>query len=156
MMKRPTRITVLAMLAAISGNGCATAGERPDGEVPASNREFVAADVGRNAGVVLSTDLRVQELLRRGEQEEALRALNSAYLYQISLLREFDRELSGDERHVRLRNKVVEKLKRLWLAHPPEYLDEASAAFIEATCATIPDCPPGKLVGRKPLPDEPR
>jgi hypothetical protein len=115
-----------------------------------------ATDVGRNAAIVLAESLNVQDLLDAGNTSDARSSLESTYLYQLSLLRHFDAQLSNDERHVRIRNKVVEKLQRRWLNAPPDYLDDESALFLEGICRTIPECPVGKVKPKKPLPDIPK
>jgi hypothetical protein len=101
------------------------------------------------------TDIQVQELIRNGRLDEAQRTLDAAYLYQLHLLMEFDPLLAGDERHTRVRNKLVKMLQMQWMRYPPQYLDEPSAAYLQQVCSTIPDCPPGKVVGQRPLSEVP-
>lgn len=113
-------------------------------------------DVGRNAAIVLAGNLHVQELVDAGNLSEARSNLESSYLYQLTLLRHFDAQLRDDERHIRIRNKVVEKLQTRWLKEPPDYLDDESASFLEAVCRTIAQCPSGKVKPKKPLPEMPK
>jgi len=117
------------------------------------NSDLAASDIGRNAAVVLTSSLHVQDLIRQGKLDEASRVLDSSYLYQLKLMEAFDRELSGDERYIQLRNRLVEKLQRAWLQTPPRYIDEQSAAYLERICASLPDCPRGRVKGREPIPE---
>lgn len=147
-MARAVSMGVLLLLASLWGWGLT-------GEAAVSRDQFDASDpaqLGRNAATTTLLYLRVQDLLRRGQTDEALSALDTGYLLQLTLLRVHDRELAHDELHIRARNRIVTQLKKMWLEHPPEYLDEGSAEFIETTCATLPDCPRGKIVPRKPIP----
>jgi hypothetical protein len=109
-------------------------------------------DLGRNAAITTLNGLKVQSLIRDGKTDEAVEFIDSTYLQQLMLLREFDERLSADEQHVRLRNRIVVTLQREWLQHPPRYLDELSAEYLERTCSRIPNCPRGRIKGREEIP----
>lgn len=115
--------------------------------------EFAVSDIGRNAAITTLSGLHVQQLIREGKSDEALGFLDSTYLHQLTLLRLFDFELAGDQRFLKLRNRIVETLQREWLQSPPRYLDGPSAEYLERVCATIPQCSPGRVKGLEPLPD---
>jgi hypothetical protein len=117
--------------------------------------DHTVLDIGRNAAIAMVSDIKAQSLIREGKLDEAQRVLDGSYLYELHLLAEFDHALAGDERHMRLRNKVVEQLQREWLRHPPQYLDDASAAYLEKICSTIPSCPRGRVAGQRPLSEVP-
>lgn len=119
------------------------------------DNEFELADIGRNAANTTLSGLDVQRLIRDGKTEQALDSLNSSFLLQLALIRHFDAELANDDLHVRVRNKLVVMLQRQWLARPPRYLDDASAAFLLRICSTLPDCPATRIVPREPLPEFP-
>jgi hypothetical protein len=117
------------------------------------SRLFTVPDIGRYAALTLDNHNRVEVLIREGKLDDALNLLDVRNLFEISLMAEFDHALATDERHVRLRNQVVKGLQREWLERPPQYIDDASAAFLERICSTIPDCPRGRVVGQHPIQD---
>jgi hypothetical protein len=142
------RVLTLAVLASAVVSACASN--------TGGAQEFERDDVGRNAAIVLAGNLKVQESLELNKIEEAHSILETGYLFQLTLLRTFDTRLSNDELHVRLRDSLVEALQRRWLKSPPEYLDDESAVFLERVCSSIPNCPKGRIVPRRPLPEFPK
>lgn len=116
-------------------------------------RDFSLRDVGSDATIVTLNTLRAQRMIREGKYDDAIEYLNSTQLYQLALVRIFDAHMVEDERNLRLRNKLVTELQEEWLQHPPKYLDDAAAEYLERICATIAGCPRGRIQPRAPLPD---
>jgi hypothetical protein len=114
--------------------------------------DYSVADVGRNATLTMMNSLHVQGLVRDGKTDEALAFIDSTYLHDVYLLMAFDSQIASEPSFLRLRNSIVVRLQRQWLQNPPQYIVEEEARYLERVCATIPECPAGRVRGRETPP----
>jgi hypothetical protein len=112
---------------------------------PGPTNEQLRKEIGIEAVLTAYADTAVEKRIRDGKVDDAMQLLTAEYMRVLPRLREFDAEIAS-EPHVReLRDRVVKTLQTRWLKDPPTYLDDASAEYLERTCATIPGCPKGRV-----------
>jgi hypothetical protein len=145
MLERVAGVIVVATCVLV---GCRTAPQ----VVEQRDGDYSVADIGRNATLTMMNSLHVQGLVRDGKTDEALEILDSSYLHDLSLLMAFDSQIASEPSFLRLRNSIVLRLQRQWLQYPPRYMVDEEAQYLERVCATIPECPAGRVHGRETPP----
>jgi hypothetical protein len=116
--------------------------------VSASENETVditVQEISRIAASNVASLLKARELLEAGELDDLRELINARLAADLAYLQLYDGILSSDKNFSRLRDKIVPKLKQLWLREPPEFLNEESIRFIEDHCKRLQECPVGEL-----------
>jgi len=109
-----------------------------------SNQHSVK-EIGLNAVLTATILVGIQKRIRAGKPDEAMHLIAAEYSRLLPLMREFDSEIAREPTFRELRDRTVRSLQIHWLKEPPMYLDEESAEYLERTCATIPECPKGRV-----------
>ena len=112
---------------------------------PGPAKQHSVKEIGFNAVISTAFLDGIQRRIRDGKTDEALDLIDAEYLRLLPQLREFDAEIARDPTYRKLRDRTVKSLQIRWLTQSPMYLDEQSAEYLERTCATIPDCPKGRV-----------
>ena len=106
-----------------------------------SPQDAVGPITGRYAATNLAHNLHVQQLIRAGKTEAALRVLDSSLHQDVYFMQQAEPVMPEGDVYFRLRDRDLVRLKHHWLAHSPKSPHEDIVDYIEATCARIPDCP---------------
>jgi hypothetical protein len=122
---------------------------------PAPSNQHSLKEIGVNALLTTAVLGGIQKRIRDGKLDQAMELIDAEYLRLLPQLREFDAELMREPTFRKLRDRTVKNLQTRWLKEPPMYLDEQSAEYLERTCATIPECPKGRVHPLKELPPLP-
>ena len=106
-----------------------------------SPQDVVGPIEGRNAATRLAENLHVQQLIRAGKTDAALRVLDSSLSGDVYFMQQAEPVMPEGDVFFRLRDRDLVRLKRHWLAYPPTGAREDIVDYVEATCARSPDCP---------------
>ena len=128
-----TLIALSCVLLAAAAAGCADSTAH-------SSQETVGEIAGGNAATSLTENLHVQQLIRDGKTDDALRMLESSLHSHVYFMQQAEPAMPADHVFFRLRDRELLKLKRHWLAYPPAWAHEDVVQYVEATCARSPDC----------------
>lgn len=142
-------IAFACVLAAAAASGCADSTAH-------STQDAVGAIAGRNAATNLTENLHLQQLIRDGKTDDALRLLESSLHQQVYFMQRAEPAMPEGDVFFRLRDRDVPNLKRHWLAYPPAWAHEDIVTYVEATCARTPDCPREPLRPLKLLREPPQ
>jgi hypothetical protein len=131
-MHLPIALACVLLVTMTSGCTDSTAHASPD---------FVGEIAGANAATSLTENLHVQQLIREGKTDEALRVLESSLHGHVYFMQQAEPAIPEGNVFFRLRDRELLELKRHWLAYPPAFAHEDIIKYVEATCARSPDCP---------------
>lgn len=112
---------------------------------PGPSTQQLMKELGIDAVLTTNVYLAAQKRIQEGKPDEAMKLINAEYSRLVPDLRRYDAEIATEPKVRELRDRIVKTLQTRWLKDPPTYLDEESAKYLERTCATIPQCPKGRV-----------